>query len=74
MNFVLEEIPIAAALKEVSETTELKKENLPVIQPIVQRRIDEFVEARLVGDSVTFFWILVGVNVATMIAAWYFLG
>lgn len=74
LSFVLEEIPIAAALKEVGETTELKKENLPVIQPIVQRRVDEFVEARLVGDSVTFFWVLVGVNVAVMGAAWYFLG
>ena len=74
LSFILEEIPIAAALKEVSETTELKKENLPTIQPIVQRRVDEFVEARLVGDSITFFWILVGVNVAVMVAAGYFLG
>jgi hypothetical protein len=74
LSFVLEEIPIAAALKEVSETTELKKENLPIIQPIVQRRVDEFVEDRLVGDSVIFFWILVGINVTVMGTAWYFLG
>ena len=74
LSFLLEEIPLAAALKEVGETTELKKENLPIIQPIVQRRIDEYVEARLIGDSVTFFWILVGINVAVMGTAWYFLG
>lgn len=74
LSFILEEIPIAAALKEVSETTELKKENLDIINPIVQRRIDEYVEARLVGDSVTFFWILAGLNIAVMIAGWYFLG
>ncbi|MFK7949838.1 MAG: hypothetical protein AB8G11_19770 [Saprospiraceae bacterium] len=74
LSFILEEIPIAAALTEVGQTTELKKENLPTIQPIVQRRVDEYVETRLVGDSVTFFWILVGVNVAVMAAAWYFLG
>lgn len=74
LSFILEEIPIAAALTEVGQTTELKKENLPTIQPIIQRRVDEYVEARLIGDSATFFWILVGVNVAVMAATWYFLG
>jgi hypothetical protein len=68
----LEEIPIAAALTEVSKTTELKKENLDVINPIVQRRVDEYVEDRLIGDSKTFFWILVGLNFAVMLAGWYF--
>lgn len=74
LSFILEEIPIAAALTEVSKTTELKKENLEVINPIVQRRIDEYVEDKLIGDSVTFFWILVGLNGIVMASAWYFLG
>jgi|GEM_PF-2119956 len=72
LSFILEEIPIAAALTEVSKTTELKKENLDIINPIVQRRVDEYVEDRLIGDSKTFFWILVGLNFAVMLAGWYF--
>ena len=73
LSFILEEIPIAAALTEVSKTTELKKENLEIINPIVQRRVDEYVEARLIGDSVTYFWVLVGLNFLAMVAVWYFL-
>jgi hypothetical protein len=72
LYFLLEEVPIAAALKEISETTKLKTENLPVIQPIVQRRVDEYVEERLVGDAILFFWLLVGANALTMLAVWYF--
>jgi hypothetical protein len=71
LSFILEEIPIAAALTEVSQTTELKKENLEIINPIVQRRVDEYVEERLIGDSKTYFWILVGLNAAVMGAVWY---
>jgi hypothetical protein len=73
LSFLLEEIPIAAALREVSKTTELKKENLEIINPIVQRRVDEYVEERLIGDSVIYFWVLAGLNVITMIAVWFFL-
>jgi hypothetical protein len=72
LSFLLEQVPIAATLREVSATTELKKENLAQIQPIVQKRVDEFVEDRLIGDSVTFFWILAGVNILIMAAVWYF--
>jgi hypothetical protein len=71
--FILEEIPIAAALTEISKTTELKQENLDIINPIVQRRVDEYVEERLIGDSLTYFWALVGVNGATMASFWFFL-
>ncbi len=74
LSFILEEIPIAAALTEISQTTELKKENLPIIQPIVQRRVDEYVEMRLIGDSVTYFWVLVIANVIVMATVWYFWG
>ena len=73
LSFIIEAFPLAATLKEIGETTELKEENLPIIQPIVQRRMDEFVEERLVGDALIIFWTFVGVNIATMIAAWYFL-
>ena len=72
LSFIIEAFPLAATLKEIGETTELKEENLPVIEPIVQRRMDEFVEDRLVGDALIIFWAFVGVNIATMFAAWYF--
>lgn len=73
LSFIIEAFPLAATLKEIGETTELKEENLPIIQPIVQRRMDEFVEERLVGDALIIFWAFVGFNIATMVAAWYFL-
>ena len=72
LSFIIEAFPLAATLKEIGETTELKEENLPVIEPIVQCRMDEFVEDRLVGDALIIFWAFVGVNIATMFAAWYF--
>ena len=72
LSFIIEAFPLAATLKEIGETTELKEENLPIIEPIVQRRMDEFVGDRLVGDALIIFWAFVGVNIATMFAAWYF--
>lgn len=72
LSFFIEQVPIAAALREVSATTELKRENLAQIQPIVQKRVDEFVEDRLIGDSVTFFWVLAAANFLTMATVWYF--
>ena len=72
LSFIIDAFPLAATLKEIGETTELKEENLPIIEPIVQRRMDEFVEDRLVGDALIIFWAFVGVNIATMFAAWYF--
>lgn len=69
VEFVLRQVPLQNLLLDVGEEIELKPENLPVIIPKVQERVDAYVIEELIGAGMLWFWLLVGVNVLAFAGA-----
>ena len=72
LSFILIQTPIQSFLVEVGKDIELKPENLPIIIPKVQEKVDTFVVEELIGVGLLGFWVLVGINVVVMVlASWW---
>ncbi len=72
MDFFLNQIPLRESLNEIGEEMELKSENLDAINESVFEKVNDYVKEELLGIGITWFWILLGINILAMVATYYF--
>ena len=71
VEFVLAQTPIQSFLVETSKEVELKSDNLGAVIPIVQKKVDTFVEEELIGVGLMGFWVLLLSNIGVMVLTWW---
>lgn len=74
LRFFLAYVPILGAIQEIGNEMELSNANLEVIKPKVQVKVDEYVKEELLDTSLSWFWMLLLVNIAAMVGTWFWIG
>jgi hypothetical protein len=73
-NQLMQRVPFNDILLEVSKNQDISADNLKAVSTTVAKKIDEKIDITLLEPSTTPIWLLVGGNIALMIAvgfAWF---
>ncbi|MEO1434210.1 MAG: hypothetical protein AAFV80_01650 [Bacteroidota bacterium] len=72
MNYLLRRVPLKESFDEVAEEVPLKHENADLIGAKVFEKVDEYIEQDVIQGGLGRFWILFGINLLLMGAAYYY--